>query len=544
MISTTINKKNSVSNITSTGHSKSMIPFLRNRNSSFQSLQTAAQQQQHQQQQEHQQPKNQQGQEQYQTPNPAFAKNNSNVNSNISSSSSVQSRKDVSIDMNSPTKGKGLIRRTNVPPAAAPNAIKISAAGQQEQQRQVQRMSSVQSKPSPGATTTTAAAGHKMLFRNISARFHPSTELIPVVETVAQEYARTIKALWRMVEEEELSYQIDAAATAARQRQEELQRLVAQNNSTAIKPRHNFKTFPGERVHHRIGQSDDDACCCKQEEQSRAVVALAVRGHRLSSSSSVPNDDDDCEDPEEQEERLRELQQLERELVILGLQQYQDASTESEPLPQEQQSPSESSRQYDSRRESFQESAVQPGWPVEQTVQIEQAKASSPQPQPQQQPQRRQRQRQNSLAYEERRADLDALRTQVKATAVETATTTKATVPATSSSPLLSFRDGVREGGAENDDDDDAVVLKVARRVSVRLHTQSHHDWSTFLEQDRQRPSYDVERARGRGASWAPPPRTTTLANARHSRMLSMSEVKAATTATPTPVMSTMVSAS
>jgi len=357
-----------------------------------------------------------------------------------------------------------------------------------------------------------------------------------------------------MVEEEELSYQIDAAATAARQREEELQRLVAQNNSTATKPRHNFKTFPAQRVHHRIGQSDDDdsemhgqicrdACCCKQEGQSRAAIAAtaAVRGHRLSSSSSVPNDDDDCEDPEEQEERLRELQELDRELVILGLQQYQDASTESEPLPQEQQSPSACSRQYDSRRESFQESTVQPGWPDEQAVQIEQAQPSSPQPQPQQ-PQRRQRQRQNSLAYEERRADLDALRTQVKAAAVETAT--KATVPA-ASSPLLSFRDGVREGGAENDDDDDdddAVVVKVARRVSVRLHTQSHHDWSTFLEQDRQRPSYDVERARGRGASWAPPPRTTTLENAkRHSRMLSMSEVKA--TATPTPVMSTMVSA-
>ncbi|KAK3812232.1 MAG: hypothetical protein J3Q66DRAFT_349779 [Benniella sp.] len=542
MISTSINKKNSVSNISNTGHSKSMIPFLRNRNSSFQSLQTAAQQQQQEQQQQQQQPKNQQGQEQYQTPNPAFAKNNSNVNSSSTSSSSIQSGKDVPIDMNSLTKGKGLIRRTNVPPAA-PNANKISAAGQEEQhqQRQVQRMSSVQSKPSPGA-----AAGHKMLFRNISARFHPSTELIPVVETVAQEYARTIKALWRMVEEEELSYQIDAAATAARQRQEELQRLVAQNNSTATKPRHNFKTFPAQRVHHRIGQSDDDdsemngqicrdACCCKQEGQSRAAAAAsAVKGNRLSSSSSVPNDDDDCEDPEEQEERLRELQQLERELVILGLHQYQDASIESEPSPQEQQSPSSCSRQYDSRRESFQESAVQPGWPVEQAVQIEQTKPTSPPQQPQQ-PQRRQRQRQNSLAYEERRADLDALRAQVKAAAVET-------VPA-ASSPLLSFRDGVREGGAENDDDDDAVVVKVARRVSVRLHTQSHHDWSTFLEQDRQRPSYDVERARGRGASWAPPPRTTTLANAkRHSRMLSMSEVKATTTPTP-PVVSTMVSA-
>ncbi|KFH66140.1 hypothetical protein MVEG_08241 [Podila verticillata NRRL 6337] len=57
------------------------------------------------------------------------------------------------------------------------------------------------------------------ILRNLSARFGSSTDL-PVVdtpETVAQEYARTIKALWRMVEEEELSQRMADATPAERE---------------------------------------------------------------------------------------------------------------------------------------------------------------------------------------------------------------------------------------------------------------------------------------------------------------------------------------
>ncbi|KAG0221619.1 hypothetical protein BGX31_009674 [Mortierella sp. GBA43] len=517
-----------------TKHS-TMIPFLRHKTVSFQSLKSPLATEQ----------------------------------SSKKSKKSVASDKDrdmeetvaAAADMHPGTKGKATTQinaspaagaSTAAPPTVGANKISSTAPAQQQQPK-VQRMSSVKLQQTPGtpaAGGAAAAGGHK-LFRNLSARFHPSIEAIPVVETVAQEYARTIKALWRMVEEEELSYQIDAAATAARLQQEELQRLLLEAAERSKKPRHNYKTFPGQR---ELVHTDDDGdirrqlcrdVCCK----SRSGSAAAVHGgNRQPSSSSellkAIQDDDEEDDIEDHEQRLRELQQVERELVMLGLQRYQDASTDNvaATLAHEPASSSPTSeahpRQYDSRRESFQESKVQPVWTAAEQQTTEQQAKATQQSQP-----RRQRPRQNSLAYEERRADLDALRAQVKATtAVETATT-----KTTTTTPLLDFNDGIRSN--DKDDDDDAVVLAVARRVSVRMETQSHHDWSQFLGQDRQRPSYDVERARGRGASWAPPPRTTTLANAkRHSRMASMSEVKTTTatavaTTTATPVMSTMVSA-
>ncbi|KAG0317028.1 hypothetical protein BG000_004659, partial [Podila horticola] len=57
------------------------------------------------------------------------------------------------------------------------------------------------------------------ILRNLSARFGSSTDTLPIVEaeTVAQEYARTIKALWRMVEEEELSQRMADATPAERE---------------------------------------------------------------------------------------------------------------------------------------------------------------------------------------------------------------------------------------------------------------------------------------------------------------------------------------
>ncbi|KAG0346956.1 hypothetical protein BG004_000419 [Podila humilis] len=66
------------------------------------------------------------------------------------------------------------------------------------------------------------------ILRNLSARFGSSTDTFPVVEapeTEAQEYARTIKALWRMVEEEELS-QLMADATPAERE------WIIRNNTT------------------------------------------------------------------------------------------------------------------------------------------------------------------------------------------------------------------------------------------------------------------------------------------------------------------------
>ncbi|KAF9903183.1 hypothetical protein EC991_004091 [Linnemannia zychae] len=49
------------------------------------------------------------------------------------------------------------------------------------------------------------------------SRFRPSIENVRGLETVAQEYARTIKALWQMVEEEELSQRLADATPAERE---------------------------------------------------------------------------------------------------------------------------------------------------------------------------------------------------------------------------------------------------------------------------------------------------------------------------------------
>ncbi|KAG0371671.1 hypothetical protein BGX24_001351 [Mortierella sp. AD032] len=49
------------------------------------------------------------------------------------------------------------------------------------------------------------------------SRFRPSLENVRGLETVAQEYARTIKALWQMVEEEELSQRLADATPAERE---------------------------------------------------------------------------------------------------------------------------------------------------------------------------------------------------------------------------------------------------------------------------------------------------------------------------------------
>ncbi|KAG0311704.1 hypothetical protein BGZ97_011680 [Linnemannia gamsii] len=54
-------------------------------------------------------------------------------------------------------------------------------------------------------------------FKGITARFRPSSENIRALETVAQEYARTIKALWQMVEEEELSQRLADATPEERE---------------------------------------------------------------------------------------------------------------------------------------------------------------------------------------------------------------------------------------------------------------------------------------------------------------------------------------
>ncbi|KAG0349932.1 hypothetical protein BGZ54_004120, partial [Gamsiella multidivaricata] len=379
----------------------------------------------------------------------------------------------------------------------------------------------------------------------------------------AQEYARTIKALWQMVEEEELSYQIDAAATAHRQREEALrkQQLQDQEQDEQLrfvkrdnKIRHNYKTFPGQ------GNFDDEdgvvsqichePCCSvgsrsfgshgvvpsmsalEQREQSqsdpswsrdqRTPLAQSLPASRLAASPGRQGDDEDDgeesggDSEEDREQRRRELEELERELVILGLQRYQEPPSPpfcNESFSRQQQSQDEDGK---SRRESFYE-------PNKHIV----VAVSSPPPPQQQQQQRRQRQRQNSLAYEERCLEQDTLmrhhyNNSNKSSSPLSPTLPKLPISAANSTtkpktavPMLDFRTGILDGGdsdsdSSDDDDDDAAVLGVARRVSVRPHAVSSTSLHGFgLGQGRQRPSWEVEQARGRGVSWAAPARST-----------------------------------
>ncbi|KAF9089424.1 hypothetical protein BGX29_012052 [Mortierella sp. GBA35] len=54
-------------------------------------------------------------------------------------------------------------------------------------------------------------------FMALAAKFRPSIEDVRASESVAQEYARTIKALWQMVEEEELSQRLADASPEERE---------------------------------------------------------------------------------------------------------------------------------------------------------------------------------------------------------------------------------------------------------------------------------------------------------------------------------------
>ncbi|KAF8948068.1 hypothetical protein BGZ47_006613 [Haplosporangium gracile] len=76
---------------------------------------------------------------------------------------------------------------------------------QQQQQQQKQPEHQLERQSSRGT------------FKGMTARFRQSNENVRALETVAQEYARTIKALWQMVEEEELSQRLADATPEERE---------------------------------------------------------------------------------------------------------------------------------------------------------------------------------------------------------------------------------------------------------------------------------------------------------------------------------------
>ncbi|KAG0318561.1 hypothetical protein BGZ99_005590 [Dissophora globulifera] len=615
-----------------------MPGFLQETNSSFQSL-PMQQQRQQLQQQRHQM---QRGEDQeleadeyeYRPPNPRFRHSRHNSGSSGSASS-----KEKSMGLSS------LGSRPHVPPLP-PTAFLI--VNNNNSTHHFGGSLQQPAKLLATTTTTTAAAvgnhssGNSKLFKNFSARFNnpTTTQAIPVIETVAQQYARTIKALWQMVEDEELSYQIDAAVTAAREQAAALQQqqgrpslqskaseevlhrichepcCVGTATSTGgagsvrgghRQPAHSTvrTNSSGTLIQHSKTLSSPISKQPQSQSQKQQVRDLAPQVQRQPSEEEYPswtwgrltsgaqpplpsslqgqqqttesdNDEDEGEGSEEdREQRKRELEELERELVTLGLQRHQGPVHASATLVRHEKSsaqePSSSSATTASRAYTS-PLTVQVGAQVAQPSQ-----GSQPQSPLKQQPipQRRQRQRQNSLAYEERRSEQDALHrsyytatitnnnnNNIKSSSSSSIPSTPTTVSSLSKPPaMLDFHDGIlheEESDASSNTglsssfskmDEDGVVLSVAHRVTVRPRTQ---DLSVFQKasgpgQNRQqRPSWEVERARGRGvaASWTATTMTAAAARAQAQKQQQSSRARIGSLPTvATPSVSTMISA-
>ncbi|KAF9289791.1 hypothetical protein BGZ68_008636 [Mortierella alpina] len=82
--------------------------------------------------------------------------------------------------------------------------------------------------------TTKAFAEYQAakIFKGLSAKFRTSSETLRDAESVAQEYARTIKGLWQMVEDEELSQRMADASP------EERERIIVHHNTSRELPFH------------------------------------------------------------------------------------------------------------------------------------------------------------------------------------------------------------------------------------------------------------------------------------------------------------------
>ncbi|KAG0006904.1 hypothetical protein BGZ80_005098 [Entomortierella chlamydospora] len=333
------------------------------------------------------------------------------------------------------------------------------------------------------ATATQANASAKIsnkMFKSFSTRFNSSAETIPTVETVAQEYARTIKALWQMVEEEELAYQIDAAATARLAQQQQFQLRAQQLQGQAEKDRavrHKYTVFPMPQERPRSGLCTEAI----DRDELESLTCPVKSGH------DADSEDSDSDDEEDHEQKKRDLEDLERELTILGLQRFQESCDSLDLKTSRRSSHHEQPRlqmQLQQQKQQQQQQEQQKQQPQRVLPPLIQTSVQRPY----------QRRRQNSLTYEERRLHNDTRRQLSKPTSPITPMASSPISPMKGAT--VNFFDGIVLDEESSDDNDDGVVLSVARRVSVRL---PHRQSETALKQD---PSWD----RARGVSWSPVP--------------------------------------
>ncbi|KAF9111817.1 hypothetical protein BGX27_004395 [Mortierella sp. AM989] len=307
----------------------------------------------------------------------------------------------------------------------------------------------------------------------------------------AQEYARTIKALWQMVEEEELAYQIDAAATARLAQQQQKQE---QSGKDRIRQRYTTFPIPQEypstfTLPPRPGHNND-----RMAGATPATDDIESRIFPVNSGNIADSEDSDSDDEEDREQKKRGLEDLERQLEILGqlevlgLQCFQETGDAID-------------QQITSRRSSHHEQH-EPLLPKLQVKQQQQQRVPPPIQTSAPQPYRRRRQ--NSLTYEERKLQKDTCRQFSKPTSPPITPMASPITPTRGAT--VNFFDGIVLDEESSDDNDDSVVLSVAHRVSVRLH---HHQSDMTSKQDpqvkgmdrsQQKPTWD----RARGVSWSP----------------------------------------
>ncbi|KAF9951405.1 hypothetical protein BGZ72_007089 [Mortierella alpina] len=128
--------------------------------------------------------------------------------------------------------------------------------------------------------TTKAFAEYQAakIFKGLSAKFRTSSETLRDAESVAQEYARTIKGLWQMVEDEELSQRMADASP------EERERIIVHHNTSRELPFHGLDLTAAVARLSDKAQSRSEQAAVNQQVPSTPTTRHAT--HRGSHESA------------------------------------------------------------------------------------------------------------------------------------------------------------------------------------------------------------------------------------------------------------------
>ncbi|KAF9981487.1 hypothetical protein BGZ75_007254 [Mortierella antarctica] len=118
------------------------------------------------------------------------------------------------------------------------------------------------------------------IFKGLSAKFRTSSETLRDAESVAQEYARTIKGLWQMVEDEELSQRMADASP------EEREKIIVHHNTSRELPFHGLDlTAAVARLSEKTLVQSEQAAANQQVPSTPTTRHATHRGSHESSRS-------------------------------------------------------------------------------------------------------------------------------------------------------------------------------------------------------------------------------------------------------------------